>query len=74
MEGLKVPYETSITVQNVLDKDISVKEKAAMIYRYSKMIFNRKKGASGFGRPRVTEKEIEKILIDRLKNIDDNLN
>jgi hypothetical protein len=63
---LNLPHEKSETVKAILVKDIPLKDKAKMIYRYSEMVIKRKYGIGrGVRKPILTEKEIEKILLDR---------
>lgn len=66
MSEVKLPHEHGETVQGILSKDISLKEKSKMIYRYSEMVLRRKsRGGAGIGRPKLSESEIERILLDR---------
>ncbi len=63
---IKVPHESSETVKGILEKDISVKDQAKMIYRYSQQVIKRKHGIGrGVMKPKVSEKDIERILLDR---------
>lgn len=62
----KLPHEESKIIQDILKSEsLEIKEKAQRIYRYSEMVLKRKKGPTGFGRPKMTLPEIEKILIGR---------
>jgi len=63
---LNLPHEKSETVKSILEKDITLKDKANMIYRFSQMTIKRKHGVGrGVMKPKLSEKEIERILLDR---------
>lgn len=63
---MNLPHESSETVKGIIGKDIDLKVKAKMIHKYSQQVLRRKhRGGSGVMKPFLSEKEIERILLDR---------
>ena len=65
MEEIKLPREESETVQGILSKDIDPPEKAKLIYKYNDMCRQRLRKGGMLGASKLSQKDIEKILIDR---------